>query len=195
MTDWLSDEFELVEISDASGRKVEMCYLATVEYSGKLYHILGTVHEDEADEQIGNDCLLLVRQDCTPDGAQEYVVTEDENEIEQVFGPVSDEVFENSIYQDIRTAQEDILKAPVYVILNLCRAVAYLEEGLLLSKREGGEWALNDWQLAPYQGMIRAALKAYQDGENISVEKDEARGFASIVLKKWKTIKFALAID
>ena len=49
MTDWLSDEFELVEISDASGRKVEMCYLATVEYSGKLYHILGTVHEDEAD--------------------------------------------------------------------------------------------------------------------------------------------------
>ena len=39
MTDWLSDEFELVEISDASGRKVEMCYLATVEYSGKLYHI------------------------------------------------------------------------------------------------------------------------------------------------------------
>ena len=86
MTDWLSDEFELVEISDASGRKVEMCYLATVEYSGKLYHILGTVHEDEADEQMENDRLLLVRQDCTPDGAQEYVVTEDENEIEQVFG-------------------------------------------------------------------------------------------------------------
>ena len=27
-----------------------------------------------------------MRQDCTPDGAQEYVVTEDENEIEQVFG-------------------------------------------------------------------------------------------------------------
>ena len=117
------------------------------------------------------------------------------SEIEQVFGPVSDEAFVNSIYQDIRTAQEDILKAPVYVILNLCRAVAYLEEGLLLSKREGGEWALNDWQLASYQGMIRAALKAYRDGENISVEKDEARGFASIVLKKWKTIKFALAID
>ncbi|MFR5794970.1 MAG: DUF1292 domain-containing protein [Christensenellales bacterium] len=86
MTDWLSDEFELVEISDASGQKVEMCYLATVEYSGKLYHILGTVHEDEADEQMENDRLLLVRQDCTPDGAQEYVVTEDENEIEQVFG-------------------------------------------------------------------------------------------------------------
>ena len=86
MTDWLSDEFEVVEISDASGRKVEMCYLATVEYSGKLYHILGTVHEDEADEQMENDRLLLVRQDCTPDGAQEYVVTEDENEIEQVFG-------------------------------------------------------------------------------------------------------------
>ena len=116
-------------------------------------------------------------------------------EIEQVFGPASDEVFVNSVYQDIRTEKEDILKAPVYVILNLCRTVAYREKWLLLSKRQGGEWALNDGPLASYQGMIRAALKVYQNGENISVEKDEARGFALIMLKKWKTIKFALAID
>ena len=33
MTDWFDDELELVEISDASGRKVEMCRLATIEYS------------------------------------------------------------------------------------------------------------------------------------------------------------------
>ena len=29
---------------------------------------------------------MLVRQDCTPDGADEYVITEDEREIEQVVG-------------------------------------------------------------------------------------------------------------
>ena len=112
-------------------------------------------------------------------------------EIEQVFGPVSDEVFENSIYQDIRTAQEDILKAPVYVILNLCRAVAYIEEGLLLSKREGGEWALNDWQLAPYQGMIRAALKAYQEGESMPLDHEAAQNFARIMLSRFTTRPFS----
>ena len=112
-------------------------------------------------------------------------------EIEQVFGPVSDEVFENSIYQDIRTAQEDILKAPVYVILNLCRAVAYIEEGLLLSKREGVEWALNDWQLAPYQGMIRAALKAYQEGESMPLDHEAAQNFARIMLSRFTTRPFS----
>lgn len=111
-------------------------------------------------------------------------------EIEQVFGPVSDEAFVNSVYQDIRTAQEDILKAPVYVILNLCRAAAYREEGLILSKREGGEWALNDWQLAPYQGMIRAALKAYQDGESMSLDHEAAQNFAESMLKRFITRSF-----
>ena len=86
MTDWFDDELELVEISDASGRKVEMCRLATIEYSGKLYHVLGAVYDDETDDVNPNDQLLVVRQDCTSDGEKEYVVAEDEAEIEQVFG-------------------------------------------------------------------------------------------------------------
>ena len=111
-------------------------------------------------------------------------------EIDQVFGPVSDEAFVNSVYQDIRNAKEDILKTPVYVILNLCRAVAYREEGVLLSKREGGEWALNDWQLAPYQGMICAALKAYQNGERMPLDHEAAQSFAESMLKRFITRSF-----
>ena len=85
MTDLLNDEIDLVVISDAEGKTAEMRHLATVEYSGKLYHILGSIQEDEADEFM-KDELVLVRQDSTPDGADEYVITDDENEIEQVFG-------------------------------------------------------------------------------------------------------------
>ncbi len=85
MTDLLNDEIDLVVISDAEGKTAEMRHLATVEYSGKLYHILGSIQEDEADEFM-EDELVLVRQDSTPDGADEYVITDDEHEIEQVFG-------------------------------------------------------------------------------------------------------------
>ena len=85
MTDLLNDEIDLVVISDAEGKTAEMRYLATVECSGKLYHILGSIQENETDA-FTDDELVLVRQDCTPDGANEYVITDDENEIEQVFG-------------------------------------------------------------------------------------------------------------
>ena len=85
MTDLLNDEIDLVVISDAEGKTAEMRHLATIEYSGKLYHILGSIQEDEADEFM-EDELVLVRQDSTPDGADEYVITDDEHEIEQVFG-------------------------------------------------------------------------------------------------------------
>lgn len=85
MTDLLNDEIDLVVISDAEGKTAEMRYLATVEYSGKLYHILGSIQENETDA-FTDDELVLVRQDSTPDGANEYVITDDENEIEQVFG-------------------------------------------------------------------------------------------------------------
>lgn len=85
MTDPLNnEEFDLVVISDAEGKTAEMRHLATVEYSGKLYHILGSIRKDETQEFTDDD-LVLVRQDRTPDGANEYVITEDESEIEQVF--------------------------------------------------------------------------------------------------------------
>ena len=51
--------------------------------------------------------------------------------------------------------------------------------------REGGEWALNDWQLAPYQGMIRAALKAYQEGERMPLDHEAAQSFAESMLKRF----------
>ena len=76
---------EWVEISDGNGKKVSMRHLATVEYSGKTYFILGSAHEEEFgldDEQS----LLLVRKDLTPDGMPEYVIAYEEEEIEQVFG-------------------------------------------------------------------------------------------------------------
>lgn len=78
------DEEEWVEICDAEGRRSSMRHLATVSVGGKKYFVLGALRE-EADGSTEHG-LMLVREDQTIDGAQEYVVTEDESEIENVVG-------------------------------------------------------------------------------------------------------------
>lgn len=62
--------------------------------------------------------------------------------IREVFAEVSRDAYMDSIWCDIEGAEEDILESPMYIILNLCRVLGYKEEGLILSKKEGGEWML-----------------------------------------------------
>lgn len=49
--------------------------------------------------------------------------------VPEVFGPVPREDYIDSIVSDIENAEENILEDPVYVILNLCRVLAYLRGG------------------------------------------------------------------
>lgn len=83
----------------------------------------------------------------------------------EVFGPVPEEAYLDSIRLDVKSAVEDVADNPVYVILNLCRVAAWVEEKQVLSKRQGGEWGLAHLP-ATYQPLIRNALDAYSsDGE------------------------------
>ena len=84
--------------------------------------------------------------------------------IASVFAPVPREAYLDSILRDVADAEEAIASNPVYVALNLCRVLAFVREGLVLSKREGGEWgcAHLPGELVPF---ARAALAAYSAGE------------------------------
>lgn len=57
------------------------------------------------------------------------------------------------------------LESPVYVILNACRTYAYLSTNQVLSKDEGGVWAL---QLLPHQfhTTVQSALSAYRTDQD-----------------------------
>lgn len=85
----MTDPFELeeeewVEICDADGKRSTMLLLATIAFSGKTYFVLGAQNEgDDGEIERG---LLLLREDQTIDGAQEYVIADDETEIENVVG-------------------------------------------------------------------------------------------------------------
>lgn len=97
--------------------------------------------------------------------------------IGKVFGEVPPQDYLDSIRDDVENAVEDIGENPVYVILNLCRVVAYLREGLVLSKKEGGKWGL-DRLATRYHPMIHAALTAYTEGQMYVAQEDVERAFA-----------------
>ena len=82
--------------------------------------------------------------------------------VEEVFAPVSKTDYIDSIIGDIASAHVDIIANPVYMILNLCRVMAYLTDEQVLSKRQGGTWGLANLPEL-YHPLIQCALDAYAD--------------------------------
>lgn len=80
--------------------------------------------------------------------------------IADVFGDVPRAAYVDSILGDVGEAAQDILENPVYITLNLCRVLAYLQCGAVLSKHQGGEWGLTHLP-AEYHPLLQAALEAY----------------------------------
>lgn len=100
---------------------------------------------------------------------------------DEVFGEVPPSAFIDSIREDVRQGEEAIDDDPVYVILNLCRVLAYLREGLVLSKEGGGTWGLKNLP-APYRPLIAHALGCYTGSCLFEADKDTAHAFARDML-------------
>lgn len=81
--------------------------------------------------------------------------------IPAVFSEVPRRDYISSLLADVENAPADISDSPVYITLNLCRVLAYLEEGLVLSKSQGGQWGLQHLP-APCHPLLQAALAAYR---------------------------------
>lgn len=104
-------------------------------------------------------------------------------EIENVFDSVPKEHLIDSLWYDISEAECDILKNPVYVTLNLCRALAYMREGVTLSKKAGGEWGLNNLPQS-FHDLIGEALGCYTNARPMKTDMDNAPDFASYMLSE-----------
>jgi len=100
--------------------------------------------------------------------------------VAEVFGEVPRSAYLDSIRADVADAAADVQENPVYVILNLCRVLAALREGAVLSKEQGGEWGLAHLT-QEHHGVIRAALEAYTSGGECAVD---GRRFAAWALKE-----------
>ena len=72
----------------------------------------------------------------------------------------------------------------VYLTLNACRVLAYLETGQILSKAEGGDWALKSVP-AKFRPTVRQALKAYaRSADHKDINPSSVRDFAKFAHEK-----------
>lgn len=104
-------------------------------------------------------------------------------EIESVFAEVPRQNYVDSIWEDVRNAREEILKQPVYITLNLCRILAFLKDGLYLSKKEGAKWAMEHLP-AEYTAVISSALTCYQSDRDMIADEGSCKAFAEQMLAK-----------
>jgi len=103
--------------------------------------------------------------------------------IDEVFGVVPKADYIDSIRNDIAEAHDDIVRNTMYIVLNLARVLAYLRHDLILSKKEGGEWALGNLP-DKYHPLIKAALDEYEKGTESIYNKKMAQHYADYMLSR-----------
>ncbi|MCH5266202.1 MAG: DUF4111 domain-containing protein [Lachnospiraceae bacterium] len=103
--------------------------------------------------------------------------------ITEAFVKESRENYFDSILSDIEDAEEDIVTDSVYIILNLCRVLAYKRERLILSKKEGGEWGLKNLP-EKYHALILQALGEYTVDEVKEWNETDTREYALYMLEE-----------
>lgn len=105
--------------------------------------------------------------------------------IKEVFGEVPASNYMDSIWYDVEHAKKEIKYFPMYLILNLARVLAFKENGLVLSKKEGAEWALNKLP-SEYHKLIQDALLDYVKGVEVIYDKSIAKRYAKYMIKRIK---------
>lgn len=99
------------------------------------------------------------------------------------FADVPTQDYIDSIWEDIANAKDEIADNPMYLTLNLARVLAYLKDGVVLSKKEGGEWALNNIP-ERYHSLIYNAMNDYAEGVVVSYDSILTKEFAGFMLEQ-----------
>ena len=69
----------------------------------------------------------------------------------------------------------------MYIILNLCRVLAYKKSDLILSKQEGGEWGLASVP-KKFRNLIIGAMGEYKTGKAMDLDELIASEFVGYML-------------
>ena len=105
--------------------------------------------------------------------------------IMNVFAEVPGSHYWDSLWYDIEGAEEEITEHTMYLTLNLARVLAYKEEGLVLSKKEGGEWAINHLP-SEYHPLITDAMREYSEGVDVVYHMAIAKRYARYAVTRMK---------
>ena len=104
--------------------------------------------------------------------------------IDEVFADVPKVDYLASIFYDIADAKDDIAEDGIYHILNLCRTLAYVTEGKVMSKIEGGMWAMNHVD-SRFISLVKRTAYAYDNGAELpEISSELMNDFVSYIYGK-----------
>ncbi|MBQ8965262.1 aminoglycoside adenylyltransferase domain-containing protein [Ruminococcus sp.] len=110
--------------------------------------------------------------------------------IDEVFGEVGKGFYFDSIWCDVENAEDDILREPVYIILNLARVLAFAKDGLILSKSEGGCWGRKNLP-DRFHVLLSDAMAEYESGKTSCYDRELSESYAGFMLdeiRKYKNV-------
>lgn len=109
-------------------------------------------------------------------------------DVKETFQPINPSLYVDSIVKDVEDAKTRIKENPVYYVLNLCRVLYYLKEGVVSSKREAGQWRVKS--SSSYSRLISECLAIYNGkaGEP-HIKKNELNMFADLMLEEIHYLK------
>jgi streptomycin 3"-adenylyltransferase len=164
---------KLSEMTPAKGLEMSVISLGSLRnFQHPSPYELHFSESNKADFTRG--CVDFTKAVFDPDLAAHIVITKARGiclygeSIEEVFPDIPHGFYLDSIAGDADWCYTNILKGadsgegrvPTYAVLNFCRVLAFIEQRLITSKVEGGQWGVEHLP-QEYTSVIRAALQEY----------------------------------
>ena len=140
------------------------------------YEYWGSILENEMDSEILSNLYTARKRGFRVWGAPKHAV----------FSRIPSEYHSRSVVEDIQRTRGHLhenqkragYNVPVYWVLGSCRVLAFIREGRVLSKAEGGQWGLTNMP-RKYHSIIQEALAFYQGKKSNHVwNEEELNAFA-----------------
>lgn len=196
----------LINSSDhASAKGFDMSVIRQAELDAFKYPTPFELHfSNDHLERYLADRDYCCGDDVDPDLAAHLVITKKRGicllgkDIEDVFPEIPRKYYLQSIIQDSEWSFNNIARAPesgecdvpLYAVLNFCRVLAYIKDGLVASKREGGKWGIDS--LPPEYGpLIEQALNRYESKVSARVQASLLREFAEYARSIYQNVPTA----
>ena len=170
--------FELSIVLEAYA--VDFVYPTPFEFHYSLFH---------KDKYVTDENYICGGYEDT-DLAAHFVITYNRGivlfgkEIKEAFNPIDKKYYIDSIKLDINEAVEGFFDKPVYYVLNLSRVLLYLRDSVISSKKEAGEWALNEVPIQ-YMNIIVQCLAMYNNEmDSLNLDEDILMNYTNYMLKE-----------
>ncbi|PIZ62128.1 DNA polymerase subunit beta [Candidatus Roizmanbacteria bacterium CG_4_10_14_0_2_um_filter_39_13] len=199
----LSEKNHLIEstlrlVADTS-EKLEFSVVTADQLENFTYPTPFEFHYSDSWKQKNIDRTIDLEETNTdPDLAAHFVITKKHGfmltgkPIRELFPEIPLNYYLDSIQKDADWSYKNVLngpddgtcKVPHYAVLNFCRILAFMQDKLVTSKREGGEWGVKNLP-SIYNPIIQEALKEYaKAGSSENIDCKLLKEYADYCMKR-----------